>query len=77
MLDFCKENDKVKRTMLKQNVSLATYNVAEAAQVAGTGTRAIRDGVASGKIPSIKFGRLIKIPKAPFHRFLDSCGKVA
>ena len=53
----------------------ATYKVPEAAQVAGTGPKAIRDGIASGAIPHIKFGRNILIPKTAFHRWLDSCGR--
>jgi len=52
----------------------ATYKVPEAAEVAGTGPKAIRDGIAAGKIPHMRFGRNILIPKAAFHRWLDSCG---
>ena len=55
----------------------ATYKVADAARVAGTGEVAIRKGIAAGKIPHIKFGRNILIPKAAFHRWLDSCGETA
>jgi excisionase family DNA binding protein len=53
----------------------ATYKVPEAARVAGTGPKAIRDGIAADAIPHIKFGRNILIPKAAFHRWLDSCGR--
>ena len=53
----------------------ATYKVPEAAMVAGTGSRAIRDGIADGTIRHLRFGRNILIPKAAFHRWLDSCGQ--
>lgn len=52
----------------------ATYKISEAAKVAGTGERAIRQGVAAGSIPHIKFGRNILIPRTAFHRWLDTCG---
>ena len=59
---------------LKENKQAATYKVPEAAAVAGVGDMAIRNGIKAGTIPHIKFGRNILIPKAAFHRFLDSCG---
>jgi excisionase family DNA binding protein len=52
----------------------ATYKVPEAARVARVGSAAIRQGVKSGRIPHMRFGRNILIPKAAFHRWLDSCG---
>jgi excisionase family DNA binding protein len=53
----------------------ATLKVHEAAQIAGTGSRAIRNGIADGTIPHIKFGRNIVIPRSAFLRFLDNAGK--
>lgn len=53
----------------------ATYRVPEAARVAGVGGLAIRSGIKNGRIPHIRFGRNILIPKAAFHRWLDSCGE--
>jgi len=52
-----------------------TYKVDEAARVARVGTAAIRRGIAAGRIPHIRFGRNILIPKSAFHRWLDSCGQ--
>src|SRR5579871_1778465 len=52
----------------------ATYKVPEAARVAGSGERAIRNGIAAGIIPHLRFGKNILIPKAAFHKWLDSCG---
>jgi excisionase family DNA binding protein len=52
----------------------AVYKVPEAAKVAGCGERAIRNGIADGNIPHVRFGRNIVIPKTSFHKWLDSCG---
>jgi excisionase family DNA binding protein len=54
----------------------ATYRVPEAARVAGVGNAAIRKGVHNGTVPHIRFGRNILIPRAAFHRWLDSCGRI-
>ena len=59
------------------NDNRATYKVPEAAKVAGVGECAIRKGITDGKIPHIRFGRNILIPKSAFHRWLDSCGTAA
>ncbi len=63
--------------MNKRNAERATYKIPEAARVAGTGPKAIRDGIAAGRIPHIRFGRSILIPKSAFARWLDSCGESA
>lgn len=52
----------------------ATWKVGEAAKVAGCGSAAIYQGVAEGRIPHIRFGRNILIPKAAFRDWLESCG---
>ena len=49
-----------------------TYNVAEAAAVAGTGQRAIRLAIANGTIPIVRFGRKnFLIPREAFHKLVD------
>jgi excisionase family DNA binding protein len=53
----------------------ATWKVGEAAKYAGCGASAIRRGIAEGRIPHIRFGRNILIPKAAFSRWLESCGR--
>src|SRR5262245_21871447 len=53
----------------------ATYKVLEAARVAVTGERAIRNGIAAGQIPHLRFGKNILIPRAAFHKWLDSAGQ--
>ena len=52
----------------------STYRVSEAARVAGTGEKSIRDGIAAGIIPHIRISRNILIPRAAFHKWLDSAG---
>lgn len=53
----------------------AIYSVAEAAKVAGTGERAIRNGIKDNLIPHIWLGRRLLIPRNAFHQWLDSCGQ--
>jgi excisionase family DNA binding protein len=50
----------------------ATIKVPEAAEIAGIGTRSIRDAIADGRIPHLRFGRVIVIPREPFLRWLNS-----
>ena len=47
----------------------------EAARVAGSGERAIRDGIKDGRIPHIRLSRNILIPKDAFHKWLESGGQ--
>jgi excisionase family DNA binding protein len=63
------------RRKITADAERATFKVPEAARVAGCGDRAIRNGIADGRIPHLKFGRNILIPKAAFFRWLDSCGQ--
>jgi excisionase family DNA binding protein len=80
-LDAVKRNQKGekqlknKRARQKHNEDGATWKVPEAAQVARCGEQAIRRGIAEGRIPHIRFGRNIYIPKAAFVRWLESCGE--
>jgi excisionase family DNA binding protein len=53
----------------------ATLKVLEAAQIAGCGERAIRNGVADGSIPHLRFGRNIRIPRSAFLRWIDNAGR--
>jgi excisionase family DNA binding protein len=68
------ELPRTTQTRSKSEASLkrATYKVPEAAAVAGCGQREIRKGVAAGRIPHIKFGRNIVIPKVAFEQWLNS-----
>jgi excisionase family DNA binding protein len=52
-----------------------TLKVREAAQIAGCGERAIRNGIDEGSIPHLRFGRNIVIPRSAFLRYLDAAGQ--
>jgi len=58
----------------KAEVICETMKIPEAARVAGCGQRAIRNEIAAGVIPHLKFGRNIVIPKQAFLRFLNNAG---
>jgi len=64
--------DSVVKT--QSNYQVATYKVPEAAQVARVGQSAIRKAIKMGRMPHVRFGRNILIPKSAFHKWLDSCG---
>jgi excisionase family DNA binding protein len=69
----------VREINLKQNKAdgnRVTWKVPEAARVAGCGDRAIRNGIANGTIPHVKFGRNIVIPRVAFLRWLEACGEL-
>ena len=53
-----------------QNKSLV-YEVPEAGEKLGLSRNASYDAAKRGDIPTIKIGRLLKVPKAAFHRMLD------
>lgn len=45
-------------------------SVAEAARLLGVGKNHLYDMVASGEIPHVRFGRLIKIPRSTLEAWL-------
>ena len=51
----------------------ATLKVPEAARIARVGQAAIRAGIKAGRIPHIKFGRNILIPRVAFNDWLNTC----
>ena len=48
-----------------------TYTVAQAAKVLGISEYLTRKMIKHSELPSIKFGRLIRIPKERLHVFLN------
>jgi excisionase family DNA binding protein len=54
----------------------AVYKIRQAAKVAQVGTAAIYRGVAEGRIPHLRFGKTIVIPRTAFLDWLNNCGKV-
>jgi excisionase family DNA binding protein len=60
---------------MAQENTRVTLKVPEAAQIAGCGERAIRNGIDDGSIPHLRFGRNIVIPRAAFLRWIDTAGQ--
>jgi excisionase family DNA binding protein len=50
------------------------YDVPEAGAMLGLSRNASYDAAARGEIPTLAFGRLLKVPKAAFHRMLEQVG---
>jgi Helix-turn-helix domain len=53
-----------------QNKSLV-YQVPEPGEMLGLSRNASYDAAKRGDIPTIKIGKLLRVPKAAFHRMLD------
>jgi excisionase family DNA binding protein len=56
---------------------LLTYEVPEAGALMGLSRNGSYDAANRGEIPTIKIGRLLKVPKAAFHRMLENPAKRA
>jgi excisionase family DNA binding protein len=52
----------------------AVYTVEEAGARLGLGRNASYDAVARGDIPSLRIGRLIRVPKVALDRMLEQAG---
>jgi excisionase family DNA binding protein len=50
------------------------YEVPEAGEMLGLTRNASYEAAKRGDIPTIKFGKLIKVPKAAFNRMLERAG---
>ncbi len=46
------------------------YTVPEAGRLLGLGRNAAYDAAKRGDIPTIRIGRLLRVPKGPFHRLV-------
>jgi excisionase family DNA binding protein len=51
------------------------YEVPEAGALLGLSKNAAYEAAKRGDFPTIKLGRLIKVPKAAFHRLINSAVK--
>jgi excisionase family DNA binding protein len=49
-----------------------TYTVPEAGQLLGLGRNAAYEAAKRGDIPTIRMGRLLLVPKGPFHKLLGA-----
>jgi excisionase family DNA binding protein len=52
-----------------------TLKVPEAAKIAGCGEKALRRAIAEGKVPHLRFGRNIILPRLAFLNYINSAGK--
>lgn len=53
------------------------YDVPEAGRMLGLSRNKAYAAAAAGEIPTIKFGKLLKVPKAAIDRMLDKAGEAA
>jgi excisionase family DNA binding protein len=53
------------------------YAVPEAGEMLGLGRNASYEAARRGDIPTIRIGKLLKVPKAAFHRLLDETAKAS
>lgn len=59
----------------KESEERVTLKVGEAALIAGCGERKLRELIAAGHIPHLRFGRNIRISRAAFLRWIENAGK--
>ena len=62
---------------MKEKPERLVYEVPEAGAMLGLSRNAAYAAVARGEIPSIRFGKLIRVPKIPFDRMLEQVGCAA
>ena len=55
----------------RENDERLVYEVPEAGALLGLSKNASYEAAKRGDFPTIKLGRLIRVPKAAFHRLLD------
>jgi excisionase family DNA binding protein len=59
---------------VKEKPERVVYEVPEAGAMLGLSRNASYEAVARGEIPSIRIGKLIRVPKVAFDRMLDMAG---
>ena len=57
---------------MKQDGERLTYSIEEVGRKLGVGRNAAYDAAKRGDFPTIKIGRLLKAPKAPIDRLLET-----
>src|SRR5262245_11929591 len=60
------------RTSNKPIAERLVYTVPEAGRLLGLGRNAAYDAAKRGDIPTIRMGRLLRVPKAPLHKLLGT-----
>jgi excisionase family DNA binding protein len=56
---------------MKRDTACETYNIEEVAAKFGIGRNQAYEAARRGEIPTIRVGKRILVPKAPFDRMLD------
>jgi excisionase family DNA binding protein len=62
-------------SQVESNDNCLVYEVPEAGALVGLSRNASYDAAARGDLPTIRFGKLLKVPKAAFHRLLEQADK--
>lgn len=60
--------------MTKQDDERLVYEVPEAGAMLGLTRNGSYEAAKRGDIPTIKIGKLLRVPKAAFHRMLEQAG---
>ena len=60
-----------KRKAQPESPESLVYEVPEAGAMIGLGRNAAYAAAARGDLPTVRFGKLIRVPKAAFHRMLE------
>jgi hypothetical protein len=66
-----------KRKTQSQNPESLVYEVPEAGAMIGLSRNASYAAAARGDLPTIRFGKLLRVPKAAFHLLLEQPAKRA
>jgi excisionase family DNA binding protein len=56
------------------NPNNLTYTLPEAGEMLGLSRNAAYDAAKRGDLPVIRIGKLMRVPKAAFHRMLEGAG---
>ncbi len=63
-------------TMKTNGESLLTYEVPEAGAMLGLTRNGSYDAAKRGDIPTIRIGKLLRVPKLAFHKMLEQAGAI-
>jgi excisionase family DNA binding protein len=66
-----------KRSLAEIKASSLVYDVPEAGAKLGLSRNGSYEAAARGEIPTIRIGRLLKVPKAAFDRMLEQPAKAS
>jgi hypothetical protein len=67
---------KLRDSSERQQAERLVYTVPEAGYLLGLGRNAAYEAAKRGDIPTLRIGRLLLVPKIPFHRMLGITGTV-